>query len=68
MFLKPAEPAIKVRKPDGAHLAPEGESLPDTVFWRRRMKDGDVVAARPVKAALSSRQAAGSAGTGKSKE
>ncbi|MDX9860886.1 MAG: DUF2635 domain-containing protein [Rhodospirillales bacterium] len=53
MYLKPADPKIKVRKPDGSHLAPEGEDLPDTPYWRRRLKDGDVINTRPVKAGKS---------------
>lgn len=53
MYLKPADPKIKVRKPDRKHLADDGENLPDTPYWRRRLRDGDVVTARPQKAAKS---------------
>lgn len=51
MIVKPAHPTLKVRKPDGTHLAPGGEDVPDTTYWRRRLKDGDVatIAAKPKK-------------------
>ncbi len=51
MFVKPADPKIKVRKPDRTHLAADGEDVPDTTYWRRRLRDGDVVKSRPAKAA-----------------
>lgn len=47
LFLKPADPKVKVRKPDGAHLDPAGEHVTPSTYWRRRIKDGDVVEARP---------------------
>ncbi len=49
MFVKPAE-GRAVRDPDSrALLAAEGEEKPDTRFWRRRVRDKDVLEAeRPV--------------------
>ncbi len=45
MFVKPAE-GRAVRDPDSrALLAAEGEEKPDTRFWRRRVRDKDVVEA-----------------------
>lgn len=33
----------RVRRPDtGRHLAPEGESVPMTTFWARRVAAGEV--------------------------
>ncbi|GAA4651682.1 hypothetical protein GCM10023116_39660 [Kistimonas scapharcae] len=42
--IKPAD-GLKVRKPDGSHLAADGESVVLTGYWRRRLADGDVVKA-----------------------
>jgi hypothetical protein len=43
MKLKPAE-GRAVRDPDTMALLPaEGRNVPDTMFWRRRLRDGDVV-------------------------
>lgn len=51
LFLKPAESKVKVRKPeDGAHLDPAGEYVTPSTYWRRRLKDGDVVEARLARA------------------
>ncbi|MDQ7097420.1 MULTISPECIES: DUF2635 domain-containing protein [unclassified Serratia (in: enterobacteria)] len=33
---------VLVRKPDGSHLAKEGESLTLTAYWLRRIAEGDV--------------------------
>ncbi|EHW6509073.1 DUF2635 domain-containing protein, partial [Salmonella enterica] len=35
----------RVRRPDGAHLSPEGERLDVGAYWRRREAEGDVVIA-----------------------
>ena len=40
--LRPAE-GVKVRRPDGRHLAAEGETVTMTSYWQRRLADGDVV-------------------------
>lgn len=51
MFVKPgprqddrARPLV-VRAPNGRLLAPTGENVPETQFWNRRLRDGDVVPA-----------------------
>jgi hypothetical protein len=45
MIVKPA-PGRAVRDPSTYELLPaEGRDVPDTFFWRRRLRDGDVVAA-----------------------
>ena len=42
--LKPASPDLLVRKEDGSGmLAPEGEAVLMSSYWRRRISDGDVV-------------------------
>lgn len=40
--LAPA-PGLTVPKPDGRPLAADGETVPRTSFWLRRLADGDVV-------------------------
>lgn len=41
-------PGRRVRNPvTGELLARRGAEVPDTAFWRRRLADGDVVAAQP---------------------
>lgn len=46
-FLKPAD-GLKVRNPDrGGHLKPEGDWVQDSSFWRRRLRDGDVIETTP---------------------
>lgn len=40
--LKPAA-GLKVRRPDGKHLAETGETVEFTSYWQRRMAAGDVV-------------------------
>lgn len=62
MFVKPApwpdapedapEKTLAVHFPgrartDRRRLRAEGEEVPDTVFWHRRLRDGDVVLADP---------------------
>ena len=39
---------LVVRAPNGRVLSPIGEEVPDTQFWNRRLRDGDVVAAEPI--------------------
>lgn len=42
--LKPAKADILVRLEDGSgFLSPEGQEVPHTAYWRRRIQDGDVV-------------------------
>lgn len=51
LYLKPAA-GLKVPDPvTGKPLAAEGEEKPDTTYWRRRIKDGDVAIARAPKPA-----------------
>lgn len=40
--LRPA-PGLKVRRPDGRHLAEAGETVEFTSYWQRRKAAGDVV-------------------------
>lgn len=61
-LLRPAE-GVKVRRPDGAHLAELGETVTMTGYWQRRLADGDVV---EVKAAADS-AGARAADTGRAK-
>jgi hypothetical protein len=54
MFVKPGqrqddrERPLAVRAPTGRFISVLGEEVPDTQFWHRRMRDGDVVAAEPI--------------------
>lgn len=42
MFVKPKD-GLSVRCPvRGEALPQEGAEVPDNIFWRRRVKDGDV--------------------------
>lgn len=42
--LKPASKDVIVRDPrTGRALADRGEEKPDTTYWRRRLRDGDVI-------------------------
>ena len=43
MFLKPATPELKVRKPVNGYLAAEGEEVNVDSYWLRRLADGDVI-------------------------
>ncbi|CCP02968.1 Mu-like prophage FluMu protein [Erwinia amylovora Ea644] len=46
MFVKPV-PGRIVRDPvKGTPLPASGENVPDSAFWHRRLKDGDVVQAK----------------------
>jgi hypothetical protein len=40
--LKPAT-GLTIKKPDGSKLSTEGEVVPRTSFWIKRLADGDVV-------------------------
>jgi hypothetical protein len=43
MYVRPA-PGIKIRDPDLMDFIPaEGREVPDTGFWIRRLRDGDVI-------------------------
>lgn len=45
-FLKPANDKLKVRRPDtGEYLPAAGASVELNTYWRRRLRDGDVVKA-----------------------
>ena len=48
MFLKPATPDLKVRKPVNGYLAPEGEEVNVESYWLRRLADGDVIGLEPL--------------------
>lgn len=46
IFVKPAAPDLKVRKPVNGYLAAEGELVNAEGYWLRRIADGDVVGAQ----------------------
>lgn len=41
-LLRPAD-GKKVRRPDGKHLAEDGETVELNSYWRRRLDAGDVI-------------------------
>ena len=43
VYLKPKDPNLKVLKEDGQPLDVNGEKLEPSVYWLRRLDDGDVV-------------------------
>lgn len=45
IFVKPAKPGLKVRKPVNGYLAADGELVNAEGYWLRRIADGDVVGA-----------------------
>jgi hypothetical protein len=48
MFVKPA-PGLVIRDPDLLDLLPaDGRAVPDSGYWQRRVRDGDVVEAPPI--------------------
>ncbi|KEA54674.1 MULTISPECIES: DUF2635 domain-containing protein [Mangrovibacter] len=49
MFVKPKD-GLSVRDPvKGSPLPAEGAEVPNTIFWRRRLSDGDVsITEKPV--------------------
>lgn len=67
MFVKPA-PGRMVRHPDKGTFLPEtGAEVPDNaIFWRNRLRDGDVIRAEKSKPSVStgkqSEKAAGASG------
>lgn len=47
MFVRPA-PGLKIRDPDLKDLLPEeGREVPETGYWIRRRRDGDVIEGKP---------------------
>jgi hypothetical protein len=51
MFVKPAE-GLVIPDPDRHDMLPaEGRDVPASDFWMRRLRDGDVVGAEPLKEA-----------------
>jgi hypothetical protein len=49
IYIKPA-PGMVVRDPaDGKPLPETGKTVPNTTHWQRRLKDQDVVLAKPPK-------------------
>jgi hypothetical protein len=47
MYVKTA-PGIKIRDPDLMDFIPEeGREVPNTDFWNRRLRDGDVISGAP---------------------
>lgn len=46
LHLKPA-PGLVIKKPDGSKLAADGEKVPRTSFWLKRLADGDVNEVKP---------------------
>jgi hypothetical protein len=51
MFVK-AAPGLVCRDPDLLDLLPdEGRDVPDTPYWQRRLRDGDVVITTPIEPA-----------------
>lgn len=54
--LKPA-PGLVIKKPDGSKLAAEGEKVPRTSFWLKRLADGDVIEVKPAAKATKKPQA-----------
>ncbi len=57
MFVKPGsrqddrDRPLAVRAPNGRLLPDSGADVPETQFWNRRLRDGDVIAAEPFEAA-----------------
>ncbi|AWY02230.1 DUF2635 domain-containing protein [Marinomonas primoryensis] len=49
--IKPAKEGVNVPKPDGKHLAAEGETVKRSAFWVRRLSDKDVEIVKPIAAA-----------------
>lgn len=42
LYLQPAK-GLVIKKPDGSKLAADGEKVPRTSFWLKRLADGDVL-------------------------
>lgn len=56
LHLKPA-PGLVIKKPDGSKLAADGEKVPRTSFWLKRLADGDVNKVKPAAKATKKPQA-----------
>lgn len=49
MYVKPSK-GLKVRDPQLLDFLPEeGREVPETTYWHRRLRDGDVVASKAPK-------------------
>ena len=49
MYVKPSK-GLKVRDPQLLDFLPdEGREVPETTYWHRRLRDGDVVSVTPPK-------------------
>lgn len=51
MFIKPAQPGLKVHLEDKAKefLPDEGAEVARSIYWVRRLNDGSVVEAKPAR-------------------
>jgi hypothetical protein len=61
LYLKPTNKDSVVRDPRNGKRLPEGgDGVPDTSYWRRRLRDGDVekITAQAIKKAAAEREAA----------
>jgi len=57
IFIKPARRELIVRDPATAEALPaEGACRPRSSYWMRRLRDGDVVEAKPAKRARKSEE------------
>lgn len=54
LHVKPA-PGLQVRRGAYQFLAESGERVPDTPYWRRRLRDGDVLMVEPATKAKDSK-------------
>lgn len=61
-YLVPGE-GLRVAKPEGGYLDPEGEAIALTGYWRRRISCGDVVVVKKPKTSGSSRSGSSSSNT-----
>ncbi len=65
MFVKPGmrpddrDRALVVRGPNGRLLSELGGGVPETQFWHRRLRDGDVVLTDPIPLETDVRHVAG---------
>lgn len=55
LYLKPKE-GLTIRKPDGSKLTAEGERVPRTSFWLKRLADGDVLTVEEAQAAQADKE------------
>lgn len=49
--IKPAKAGVNVLKPNGEHLAADGETVQRTSYWVRRLSDGDIAIVQQAKTA-----------------